>query len=240
MYLKCSGIVLEFFYKNGWPPCHMTHLSLANVELTKAENVSLIKLPTHCTNVLQPLDVSCFSPLKAKYEQFLINFVHRTEVRQKTELLFVILFKHLVWGSNQRKHNFRFHQHRKCPCWLRMGTHPRERDRTLCNNKWHKCWQCHIRKCSQIQSHSLLPQHNHQQVETEAKTSILSRGFWWQYWIDWRISTIWINSQWVRKCKRGIRWTKSGWYSGAVTEQQSLVGEELDHARARSKLLNDS
>ena len=21
MYLKCSGIVLEFFYKNGWPPC---------------------------------------------------------------------------------------------------------------------------------------------------------------------------------------------------------------------------
>ena len=64
---------------------HMTHLSLANVELAKAENVSLIKLPTHCTDVLQPLDVSCFSPLKAKYEQFLTNFVHRTEVRQKTE-----------------------------------------------------------------------------------------------------------------------------------------------------------
>ena len=38
----------------------------------------------------------------------------------------------------------------KRSCWLRMGTHPRERDRTLCNNKWHKCWQRHIRKCSQI------------------------------------------------------------------------------------------
>ena len=42
---------------------HMTHLSLANVQLAKAENVSLvrlIKLPAHCTDVLQPLDVSCF------------------------------------------------------------------------------------------------------------------------------------------------------------------------------------
>ena len=38
----------------------MTHLSLANVELAKAGNVSLIKLPAHCADVLQPLDVSCF------------------------------------------------------------------------------------------------------------------------------------------------------------------------------------
>ena len=62
---------------------HVTHLSAATVELALAENVSLVKLPAHCTDVLHPLDVSCFSPLKVHYEKFLTEFVHRTGGRQK-------------------------------------------------------------------------------------------------------------------------------------------------------------
>ena len=49
---------------------HMTHLSLATLQLTKAAN-SLVKLPAHCTDVMQPLDISCFKPRKSKYEQLL-------------------------------------------------------------------------------------------------------------------------------------------------------------------------
>ena len=55
---------------------HLTHLSAATVELALAENVSLVKLPAHYTDILQPLDVSCFSPLKAHYEKFLKEFVY--------------------------------------------------------------------------------------------------------------------------------------------------------------------
>ena len=62
---------------------HLTHLSAATVELALAENVSLVKLPAHCTDVLQPLDVSCFSPLKAHYEKFLKEFVYWTGGLQK-------------------------------------------------------------------------------------------------------------------------------------------------------------
>ena len=58
--------------------CHMTHLSLATVQLAKAENISLVKLTAHCIDVMQPLDVRCFSPLKSKYEQLFAEFVHCT------------------------------------------------------------------------------------------------------------------------------------------------------------------
>ena len=62
-----------------WP---LTHLSGA-VELALAENISLVKLPAYGTDVLQPLDVLCFSPLKIYYEKFLTEFVHRNGGRQK-------------------------------------------------------------------------------------------------------------------------------------------------------------
>ena len=53
------------------------------VELALAENISLVKLPDYGTDVLQPLDVLCFSPLKIYYEKFLTEFVHRNGGRQK-------------------------------------------------------------------------------------------------------------------------------------------------------------
>lgn len=62
---------------------HMTHLSASTIDLAMKENVTLIKLPAHCTDVLQPLDVACFSPLKSAYEKLLTEFVHRTGGRQK-------------------------------------------------------------------------------------------------------------------------------------------------------------
>ena len=56
----------------------MTPLSTKTVDLAMAENISLVKLPAHCTDILRPLDVSCFSPLKRFYEKAYTDFVHRT------------------------------------------------------------------------------------------------------------------------------------------------------------------
>ena len=58
--------------------CHLTHLSFGTIDLAIHVNISLVKLPAHCTDVLQPLDISCFSPLKEQYEKLLAEFVHRT------------------------------------------------------------------------------------------------------------------------------------------------------------------
>ena len=54
---------------------HLTHLSSATVELALAEKINLVKLPVHCTDVLQLLDVLCFRTLKAHYERFLTEFI---------------------------------------------------------------------------------------------------------------------------------------------------------------------
>lgn len=58
---------------------HMTHFSIETIKLVKKENVSIVKLPAHCTDLLQPLDVSCFAPLKFYYEKELLQHVQQTE-----------------------------------------------------------------------------------------------------------------------------------------------------------------
>ena len=40
---------------------HSSHLSLETIEFAMEEGISVIKLQPHCTDLLQPLDVSCFS-----------------------------------------------------------------------------------------------------------------------------------------------------------------------------------
>ena len=54
----------------------LTHLSAATVELTLAENISLIQLPAHCRDVLLPLVVSCFTgfELAVRNSQFAKHF----------------------------------------------------------------------------------------------------------------------------------------------------------------------
>ena len=61
---------------------HLSHTSLKTVELALQENITILKLPPHCTDLLQPLDVACFSPLKVQYEKQLNDFMHKTGARE--------------------------------------------------------------------------------------------------------------------------------------------------------------
>ncbi|XP_068217851.1 uncharacterized protein [Palaemon carinicauda] len=61
---------------------HISHTSIATVELAKKENISILKLPAHCTDVLQPLDVTCFAPLKNYYQYALNDLVNNTGARE--------------------------------------------------------------------------------------------------------------------------------------------------------------
>ena len=43
---------------------HLTHISISFIKRALNENIIIVKFPPHVTDVLQPLDVFCFGPLK--------------------------------------------------------------------------------------------------------------------------------------------------------------------------------
>ena len=53
---------------------HSSHTDFHVVELANANEIYMVKLPPHCTDLLQPLDVACFSPVKTYYEKKLLDF----------------------------------------------------------------------------------------------------------------------------------------------------------------------
>ena len=55
---------------------HLSHVSIELIEKAMAENITIVKLPPHVTDKLQPLDVCCFGPLKREWEHFLCNRVN--------------------------------------------------------------------------------------------------------------------------------------------------------------------
>jgi len=54
------------------------HTSIETIELARKENVSILKLLAHCTDMLQPLHVNCFAPLKY-YETALLQHIQQAE-----------------------------------------------------------------------------------------------------------------------------------------------------------------
>lgn len=60
---------------------HLTHLDVGTIEKAKSENITIIKLPAHTTDLLQPLDKCCFRPLKILWDKELISW--QTENQRK-------------------------------------------------------------------------------------------------------------------------------------------------------------
>ena len=48
---------------------HLVHISTAVIEKAICEGIHIKKLPPHVIDILQPLDVTCFSPLKEYWEK---------------------------------------------------------------------------------------------------------------------------------------------------------------------------
>jgi hypothetical protein len=48
---------------------HGSHITVDFLYTCKVNNVHLVFLPAHSSHVLQPLDLSCFSPIKSRYRQ---------------------------------------------------------------------------------------------------------------------------------------------------------------------------
>ena len=61
---------------------HLTHLSLDVILKAREEKITILKLPAHTTHLLQPLDVTCFGPLKRKWTERLNTWIGLFGVNQ--------------------------------------------------------------------------------------------------------------------------------------------------------------
>ena len=52
---------------------HLSHVSINVIEKAIEEDITILKFPPHVTDKLQPLDVTCFSPLKKKWNTLLVE-----------------------------------------------------------------------------------------------------------------------------------------------------------------------
>ena len=50
---------------------HLSHVSIDVIKLAMEKDITILKFPPHVTDVLQPLDVFCFGPLKKKWASLL-------------------------------------------------------------------------------------------------------------------------------------------------------------------------
>ena len=61
-----------------------SHVCNPVVEWARENNIILFVLPPHCSHLLQPLDIGCFSPLKAKFNQECQLFMRQNPGRALT------------------------------------------------------------------------------------------------------------------------------------------------------------
>jgi hypothetical protein len=68
---------------------HSTHVNLQARKLARENNVSILKLPSHTSDRLQPLDINCFSPLKNNWNKKLISRQRKNDfhVLSKSDLV---------------------------------------------------------------------------------------------------------------------------------------------------------
>jgi len=82
---------------------HISHLNTSTIRKAMEENIVLLKLPPHTTDLLQPLDRNCFGPLKLKWNEALIDW-QRTYKRKLTKAEFCNLLCS-IWEKGLTKNN---------------------------------------------------------------------------------------------------------------------------------------
>ena len=85
----------------------LTHMSIETIDLAIEENISIVKLPAHCTDLLQPLDVSCFSPVKSYYEKVLTDHVHKTAAREPLKKADFVNLLCTIWQQGLSEKNIK-------------------------------------------------------------------------------------------------------------------------------------
>jgi hypothetical protein len=91
------------------------------------DNVFLLFLPAHCSHVLQPLDLGCFSSLKSEYRQLLGQFVALTDSDRIGKARFLEFYAQ-ARERGLRKKNIQ-------SGWRATGLYPKNRQKPLAS-RW--------------------------------------------------------------------------------------------------------
>ena len=70
---------------------HSTHVNYKLIKKARDEQVTLLKLPSHTTDKLQPLDVCCFRPLKTQWDKAIAKWTKEHNARRISKMEFIKL-----------------------------------------------------------------------------------------------------------------------------------------------------
>ena len=86
---------------------HLAHVWYGTIELPKVQNVTIIKLPPHTTDLLQPLDVSVFKALKGYWSDILFKRMKTTRNRLTKAEFSSYLCDPEVWAKSLSEDNIK-------------------------------------------------------------------------------------------------------------------------------------
>ena len=85
---------------------HKSHISISLIQWAREHNIILFVLPPHCSHILQPMDVGCFSPFETLYQQethrFMRQFSGQSITRYDVCALVCNVYEHALSPSNLR------------------------------------------------------------------------------------------------------------------------------------------
>ena len=86
---------------------HLSHVWFGTLELAREQNITILKLPAHTTELLQSLDVAVFKSLKSSWGHILfdgLKFIHADQRLSKAEFAQLIASEE-VWNKGLSKEN---------------------------------------------------------------------------------------------------------------------------------------
>ena len=86
---------------------HLSHVWYGTIELARVQNVTIIMLPPHTTDLLQPLDVSIFKALKGYWGDILFKQMKTTRNRLTKAEFSSYLCDPEVWAKSLSEDNIK-------------------------------------------------------------------------------------------------------------------------------------
>ena len=86
---------------------HLSHVWYGTIELARIQNVTIIMLPPHATDLLQPLDVSVFKALKGYWGNILFKRMKTTRNRLTKAEFSSYLCDPEVWAKSLSEDNIK-------------------------------------------------------------------------------------------------------------------------------------
>ena len=84
---------------------HLTHISAPVIKKALEQNIIILKFPPHITDLLQPLDVACFGPLKREWERRPHKCIVEYGIKQPLTKSEFVNELRAIWNTGMKRDN---------------------------------------------------------------------------------------------------------------------------------------